>query len=192
MKTISRIFLATAFVMAASPVFAQAQSAPPKPDVTKQYGDWLVRCYPVSSPSPCDMFELLAQKKTGNRVMSMSFAFAPKENRYVVQIAVPLGVALKTGLTIKAGTYSSPTLRFRRCDRGGCYVEGVTNSAMVDALSQGTGQAKATIASDEGRTLDVAFSLTGFGEARNAMAELAKQRAVAQPAPPPQNTLSPE
>jgi invasion protein IalB len=192
MKTISRILLAAAFAMAASPVFAQAQPAQPKPDVTKQYGDWLVRCYPVSSPSPCDMFELLAQKKTGNRVMSMSFAYAPKENRYVVQIAVPLGVALKNGLTIKAGTYSSPALRFRRCDRGGCYVEGVTDAAMIDALSQNTGQAKATIASDEGRVLDVAFSLTGFGEARNAMAELAKQKAVALPPPPPENTLSPE
>ncbi len=192
MKTISRILLAAAFGMSVSPVLAQAQPAQPKPDVTKQYGDWLVRCYPVSSPSPCDMFELLAQKKTGNRVMSMSFAFAPKENRYVVQIAVPLGVALKTGLTIKAGTYSSPPLRFRRCDRGGCYVEGVTDSAIIDALSQNTGQAKATIASDEGRVLDVAFSLTGFGEARNAMAELARQKAVAPPAPPPQNTLTPE
>ncbi len=190
MKTTSRILLAAAFAMAASPVFAQA--AQPKPDVTKQYGDWLVRCYPVASPSPCDMFELLAQKKTGNRVMSMSFAYAPKQNRYVVQIAVPLGVALKNGLTIKSASYTSPALRFRRCDRGGCYVEGVTDSAMIDALSQGTGQAKATIASNEGRTLDVAFSLTGFGEARSAMAELAKQRAVQPPAAPPQNTLSPE
>lgn len=196
MKTISRILLAAALVLGVSPSFAQTQNAPLKPDVTKQFGDWIVRCYPVSSPSPCDMFELLAQKKTGNRVMSVSFAYAPKANRYVVQIAVPLGVALKTGLTIKADAYTSPALRFRRCDRGGCYVEGVTDAAMIDALSKAGGQAKATIASVEGRTLDVAFSLKGFGEARNAMAELAKQKAVAEPVQPPQapaqNTLSPE
>jgi invasion protein IalB len=185
MKTISRFLLAATLVMGVSPAFAQGQqNAPLRPDVTKQYGDWLVRCYPVASPSPCDMFELLAQKKTGNRVMSMSFAYAPKQDRYVVQIAVPLGVALKTGLTIKADAYTSPALRFRRCDRGGCYVEGVTDAAMINALSQGSGQAKAVIASDEGRTLDVAFSLKGFGEARNAMSELAKQRASAA-APPP-------
>lgn len=196
MKTITRILLAASLVMGASQALAQTQNAPPKPDVTKQYGDWMVRCYPVSSPSPCDMFELLAQKKTGNRVMSVSFAYAPKVQRYVVQIAVPLGVALKTGLTIKAADYTSPALQFRRCDRGGCYVEGVTDLAIVNALSQQNGQAKAMIAASDDRKLDVAFSLKGFGEARNAMVELAKQRATEAPPPaheaPAQNTLSPE
>ncbi|HTO40867.1 MAG TPA: invasion associated locus B family protein [Rhizomicrobium sp.] len=180
-KTI-RFLLAAGLVLGLTPAFAQ--TAPPKPDITKQFGDWLVRCYPVSSPSPCDMYELLAQKDTGNRVMSMSFAYAPKQDRYVVQIAVPLGVALKTGLTIKAADYVSPVMQFRRCDRGGCYVEGVTDSALLSALAQQSGDAKATIASDDGRSLDVNFSLKGFGEARSAMAELAKQRAT-EPKPAP-------
>lgn len=194
MKTIIRFVVAASLALASSPAFAQANAqaqAPLKPDLTKQVGDWMVRCYPVASPSPCDMFELLAQKNSGNRVMSMSFAYAPKADRYVVQIAVPLGVDLQKGLTIKAGSYTSPALRFRRCDRGGCYVEGVTDSSIVSALSQNDGQAKATIASVEGRTLDVAFSLKGFGEARSQMADLAKQKATAAPTPPPQNTLSP-
>lgn len=182
MSKTTRLLMAASLALALTPAFAQ--NSPPKPDITKQYGDWLVRCYPVASPSPCDMYELLAQKETGNRVMSMSFAYAPKQDRYVVQIAVPLGVALKTGLTIKAGDYVSPVMQFRRCDRGGCYIEGVTDAAILSALAQQSGNAKATIASDDGRSLDVNFSLKGFGEARSAMIDLAKQRAT-EPKPAP-------
>lgn len=176
MSKITRFLLAAGLVLGLTP--ALAQNGPPKPDITKQFGDWLVRCYPVASPSPCDMYEVLAQKDTGNRVMSMSFAYAPKQDRYVVQIAVPLGVALKNGLIIKAGDYASPVMQFRRCDRGGCYVEGVTDKALLSALAQRSGEAKATIASDDGRTLDVNFSLKGFSDAHGEMASLAKQRAT--------------
>lgn len=184
MRTTMRFLLAAALAMGATTALAQQQQqAPLKPEVTKQHGDWLVRCYPVTSPSPCDMFELLAQKKSGNRVMSVSFAYAPKANRYVVQIAVPLGVELSKGLTIKAADYASPALRFRRCDRGGCYIEGVTDPAMLDALGQNGGQAKASIVSTEGKTLDINFSLNGFAEARAEMTDLAKQKAKEPPAP---------
>ena len=185
MRTTMRFLLAAALAMGTTGALAQQQQqqAPLKPDVTKQHGDWLVRCYPVTSPSPCDMFELLAQKKSGNRVMSVSFAYAPKANRYVVQIAVPLGVELSKGLTIKAADYASPALRFRRCDRGGCYIEGVTDPAMLDALGQNGGQAKASIVSTEGKTLDINFSLNGFAEARADMTDLAKQKAKEPPAP---------
>ena len=184
MRTTMRFLLAAAFALGATQAFAQAQNMP-KPDVNKQVGDWLVRCYPVQSPSPCDIFELLAQKKTGNRVMSVSFAYAPKAGKYVAQVAVPLGVELKKGLVIKAGEYASPLMQFRRCDRGGCYVEGLTDSGLVDALAQNGDAGKATIFSTEGRSVDISFSLRGFGDARSEMVELAKQRAAnaaAQPA----------
>jgi invasion protein IalB len=186
MRTILRFLLAAVLAMATTAALAQQQQqAQLKPDVTQQHGDWLVRCYPVASPSPCDMFELLAQKKSGNRVMSVSFAFAPKANRYVVQIAVPLGVELGKGLTLKAGDYASPVLNFRRCDRGGCYIEGVTDASILDALGQNGGQGKASIVSTEGKTLDINFSLNGFSEARAEMTDLARQKAkepAAQPA----------
>jgi invasion protein IalB len=192
MNSTMRLFFAAAIALCAAPALAQpqnGQAAPPKPDVSKQVGDWLVRCYPVQSPSPCDMFEVLAQKKSGNRVMSISFAYAPKADKYVVQIAIPLGVELKKGLVIKAGEYTSPALQFRRCDRGGCYVEGLTDSAIVDGLAQNGDTAKATISSVEGRSLDISFSLKGFAQAKSEMIDLAKQKAT-NPPPQPENATA--
>ena len=56
MRTTMRFLLAAALAMGATTALAQQQQqAPLKPEVTKQHGDWLVRCYPVTSPSPCDM-----------------------------------------------------------------------------------------------------------------------------------------
>ena len=75
---------------------AMADNAPPpnnapvQPSETKPFGDWTVRCYPVKSPSPCDMFELLANKQTQQRVLSVSIAYVPARDAHVIQTAVPI------------------------------------------------------------------------------------------------------
>ena len=113
------------------------RSAPLQPSETKTFGDWTVRCYPVASPSPCDMYELLANKQTNQRVMSLSIAYMPSGDKHVIQIAVPLGVLIPTGLVIESDTYTSPLLHYRRCDRAGCYVEMMFDNGAVNALAFG-------------------------------------------------------
>src|SRR5436190_670794 len=67
--------------------FAQgaAPAQLPRPEV-KQVEDWQVRCYPVQSISPCDIFQEQAQKDTGQRVLSISIAFVPSMNRHIIQV----------------------------------------------------------------------------------------------------------
>ena len=112
-----------------------ANNGPVQPSETKPYGDWTVRCYPVKSPSPCDMFELLANKQTQQRVLSVSIAYVPGRDSHVIQIAVPLGVSIPRGLILTSDTYTSPALKYRRCDRGGCYVEMLMPNDSVNALA---------------------------------------------------------
>ena len=57
------------------------------------------------------------------RVLGVSIAYVPGNDRHVVQIAVPLGVSIAKGAVIKTDCLYLATLPFRRCDRGGCYVE---------------------------------------------------------------------
>src|ERR1700761_6173006 len=140
LRAIFAVSLAAMF--AASPVWAQSQPAPAKAPDTKVFGDWGVRCYPASPASPCEMQETLTQKKTGDRILSMSVAFVPKQSRYVFQLAVPLGVSLAKGAKIVAKGFDGPPMMFRRCDRGGCYVEGFIDDKTIDALAASSGQAK--------------------------------------------------
>jgi invasion protein IalB len=159
-----------------------APRGPVQPTETKQFGDWMVRCYPVKSPSPCDMFELLANKQNQQRILSISIAYVPTSDRHVIQIAVPLGVLIQKGLVMSSDAYTSPTLHYRRCDRAGCYVEMLMQSDAVNALSTGTGPGKITVYADAGKAFEIPFSLKGFNDAHGAMQDLARKKT--QPAAP--------
>lgn len=176
-RKLSFVFAAF-FALAALPAAAQQQPQQPQqpiePNETKLVGDWMVRCFPVKSPSPCDMFELLADKKSGRRLMSFSIAYIPSQDRHAIQIALPLGVALAKGVTISSDTYNSPPMRYRRCDRLGCYVEGIIDNASIDALARSQSGAKVKFSAYGGQTFDVPFSLNGFAEAHNTMTDLSK------------------
>jgi invasion protein IalB len=167
-------------VLGAAPVCAQTRNPQAAPQ-TRLIGDWGVRCYPAASLTPCEMQEMATQKKTGKRVMSTSIAFAPAQNRYILQLMVPLGVSLAKGARIVANGYSGAPMAFRRCDRAGCYVEGLIDVKTLDALGAVTGAGKVEIASPTGQSIDLPFSLRGFADARKAMTDLARKKAAAGP-----------
>ena len=169
--------------LAASPLCAQTPPATPPANAAqaKASGDWGVRCAAGSSVSPCEMVQVATQNKTGRRVLSVSLAFVPQNNRYIFQLAVPLGVLLAKGVKIIATGYNEPAMIYRRCDSAGCYVEGLVDAEMIDALAKASGPAKVEITSADGRTVDLPFSLRGFSEARKNMEDLARQKAVAKP-----------
>ena len=158
-----------------------AQGAAPaaaKPDV-KRVDDWFVRCFPVNSPSPCDMFQELDDQRTRQRVVSLSFAFVPSLDRHALQITVPLEVSIPKGLTIQTDTYTSPVLKYRRCDRNGCYVEMAVENALIQSLASSGADAKVNISADNGKTYGLKFSLKGFASAHDDM--VAQARAKAKP-----------
>ena len=165
------------------PVSAMAQSAAPPagtpltPTDVKPVGDWTVRCFPVTSTSPCDMYEELDDKNSKQRVLGVSIAFVPGNNNHVAQIAVPLGVAISSGAVIKTDSYTSPKMPYRRCDRDGCYVELLLSQDVVDSLSKSGPEATVNIVADGGKAFALRFSLNGFAGAHDAMAALARQKA---------------
>ena len=168
------------------PAAAPAPTAPLQPNETKTFGDWTVRCYPIASPSPCDMYELLANKQNNQRVMSLSIAYLPSGDKHVIQVAVPLGVLIPKGLVIESDTFTSPMLRYRRCDRGGCYVEMLFDNGAVSSLATATGPAKIKIVADNGKVFEIPFSLNGYSDAHGAMVDLARKKTSEHPpATPP-------
>jgi invasion protein IalB len=159
-----------------------APAAPGRPDV-KTVGDWFVRCFPVQSPSPCDIFEELDDQRTRQRVLSLSVAYVPSLDRHALQITVPLEISIPRGITIQTDSYSSPVLRYRRCDRNGCYAEMAVDNGMIDALNKSGPAAKINIVADNGKAYALNFSLKGFTAAHDDMVAQAraKAKAVAKP-----------
>ncbi|MBS0472852.1 MAG: invasion associated locus B family protein [Proteobacteria bacterium] len=181
-----RSFFGGAIAATLLTVAAAAQNAPGQPlapSETKQFGDWMVRCFAVDkSPSPCDMFEVLADKKSGNRILSVSIAYIPSTDKHVIQVAVPLGVVIQKGLLLTSDKYTSPVLHYRRCDRGGCYVEMLLDNAAVDSLASSSGPATVKFVYGD-KPFDVPFSLKGFADAHGTMTDLARKKAAGASAP---------
>ena len=164
---------------------APGNGAPIQPSETKTFGDWTVRCYPITSPSPCDMFELLANKQNKERILSLSIAYMPSGDKHFIQIAVPLGIFIPKGLIVETDTYTSQTLPYRRCDRGGCYVEILFDNGAINAIATATGPGKIKIVADTGKVFEIPFSLNGFSDAHGAMVDLARKKTATKPAEAP-------
>ena len=174
------LFAAAGLVLGATAALAQtpasAPGRPPAPDV-KMVGDWAVRCFPINSPSPCDMYQELADKDSHQRVLAISIAYVPSLDRNGIIISVPLEVSIQKGLVIQTDNFTSPTLKYRRCDRNGCYVEMPMDAASIASLSKSAKDANIKIAADGGKEFSLKFSLDGFSSAYDQMVDLAKQKA---------------
>jgi invasion protein IalB len=163
---------------AASAQEAQAPAAPGRPDV-KTVGDWMVRCFPVSNPNPCDVFQ---ERVVGQqRVLTFSLAFVPSMDRHILQITLPLDVAIQKGVTVQADAYTSPVLKYRMCNREGCFVQVAPDNALVEALAKAASDAKINIVADSGKAFALPLSLKGFSAAHDDM--VAQARVKAKPIP---------
>lgn len=185
----------TVFALAASPALAQdapdvrpqAPKKPVGPTIMKTFGGWDVRCYPVASPAPCDVWEAIAFKKSNRLAASVSVVYVPSRDEYLMQFIVPLEVDLAKGTKILAGNFTSPALPFHHCDRIGCFVGVAGGNAIVEALkNQSTMKIRVTFF--RGKSVDIGVPLKGFSEARAEMVELAKQKATSATQAPPTST----
>lgn len=165
---------------------AQAPAAAPQgqPEI-KQVGDWTVRCFPMQSASPCDMFQQQNDKDSQQRVVALSIAYIPHLDRHAVQISVPLGVSIPAGVTLHAASFEGKPMPYRRCDRAGCYVETLVDNSLIDQLSHAGDSAMVKVKADDGKNYDLKVSLNGFSGAHDSMTGQAKQKAKAPPATPP-------
>jgi invasion protein IalB len=154
---------------------AMAQQQQPE---IKQFGEaWQVRCFPVQNASPCDLYGQVINRESGQRLVSFSIAFVPSANRYIMVIGVPLGVSIEKGAVIQTGTFATPTMPFRRCDRGGCYVEAGVDKALIDAFSKASGDARIKLVGDDDKPYEFPLTFANFGAGHDYMVEQNRARA---------------
>ena len=175
------IFAGAAAAQDAAPAPAEANK-PVQPSETKNFGDWTVRCYPASSTTPCEMLELLVNKKSGRRVLGVLIIYNPAQDQNLMQVATPLGVLVQSGAILGSDTYTSAVLHYRLCDIQGCYALAALNDDAVKALGRAT-KAELRIVAADGKKFSLSFSLSGFTAAHNALVEMTRQKSSSKPAP---------
>jgi invasion protein IalB len=144
----------------------------------KRYGDFIVRCSQTKSVAPCDMYEERGNKQTGQRLIGFSIGYMPSASRYIMQLAVPLGVAIDKGVTITSGKLTSPAMPYRRCDQAGCYVEAAIDKSLIDVFGKMGSDARIKVAADGGKVYSYTFSFDGFTAAHDDMVSENKAKAA--------------
>ncbi len=161
---------------------ANAQASAPGAAYTKQIGDWTIQCTTVASPNPCEMTQGVADKKSGQRLLTISFFYIPARDQNFVVMQVPLGVSISNGLILKTNSFTSPKLPYHQCDRNGCYAELPIDKNTLQNI--GTASSALVQISDASRNYDLGLSLKGFADANNALVDLSKQKAKNPPPAP--------
>lgn len=165
-------------------ILSAAAHAAPAQNVTvtdsRTTGSWTVRCYNIQQ-LPCDMTQASYVRGRNVRIASVAISYAPASNGYVGRFVVPLGVSFETGLGVKIGNFSTPHLRYRRCERDGCYVEGVLPQAMIDALQAGGSNGAMDVTLIDGRKFQVPIVLNGASDSLDLLKKWAGEKSQPKP-----------
>jgi invasion protein IalB len=145
---------------------------------TRTIGSWTVRCYRTPG-SVCDVSQVAYERQQNLRVLGVSIAFVPDKNLYTGRFVVPLLVSFAKGMTIQIGSFQLPNLKYRRCERDGCYVEGVLPPEMIKAMAQSGGsKGSIEIAAVNGKVVTIPVALDGFADGLSQMKQWDAQKAA--------------
>jgi len=151
-----------------APAYAQNAQSPPV-SFSQTYGNWTVRCYRVQG-LPCDVMQATVDRAHRILVASVSIAYVPKNGAYFGRFVLPLGVAFDQGMGLEIGAFRADNLKFRICERDGCYVTGLLPQALIDAMeAQGTAKGQISATFVDGRKIQIPIVLDGFSDGLNAL-----------------------
>ncbi len=172
--------IATTTASTADSTTGVAGAQPGGPNLSETVGDWVVRCFPVKAPAPCEVLQITAAKDNQDqRVFSVSFAYVPSRDSYGMQIVVPLGVSVPKGLSVGKETGVMSAIKYDRCQEDGCYAEDLIPASAVDSLAMAGESVLINVtAYGQAEGTGMVLSLKGFGDSIARLKTLARERAV--------------
>ncbi|MBZ9701741.1 invasion associated locus B family protein [Mesorhizobium sp. B2-8-1] len=124
------------------------------------FGTWKTECLEKVAKPNC---QAIVRSAVGDQIALVLGIARTAKGRVLMQMAVPLGLAIERGVTIKVGTYSN-VFPISRCTAQGCLIEGEVPQPFIDALQKGVGGA-AIIYSSDGQAIKLPLPAQSFAEA---------------------------
>lgn len=157
---------------------AWAQDATPDME-TKTFGSWTMRYVQRADPlPPCDIVQGVSNRDTGKQLMQASFAYLSDKDQYAVQLVLPLGFLITSGVLIRIeGGPDITDWPVTHCEPTGCVVERLV-AAPVLAPFRDHDKAVVAVLDRQGKAVAFPLALNGYAAAANAMT--ARNRAAAK------------
>jgi invasion protein IalB len=127
---------------------------------------WAINCRSGAQEKTlrCRLSQRVVMQGSGRLLTQVTFFLPTNTQKPQFAIQLPLGVLVPAGASIQIDENPAQRLRFRSCDRGGCYAEAALSPEMLGQLRKGS---KLTIAFKNlaEKTISLPLSLGGFEEA---------------------------
>lgn len=158
-----------------------------KPYVAEEFGDWDLRCIRTEDGAdPCQLYQLLKEKESGNPVSEITLVNLPDGNKVSVgaTIITPLETLLLEQLNFTIDTGKPVSYPFSFCTQVGCVARLGFTTDEVEQLKKGkTASVTVVPVANPNAKVTVQISLNGFTKALEAQKKSEEALAAkAQPA----------
>ncbi|MCF4165506.1 invasion associated locus B family protein [Zavarzinia compransoris] len=171
MKTGNWLIALAGLVLTLGGITARASEEAPAPDMeTQTFGAWTMRCVTQEGAvPPCDIGQAVTNRDTGQTVMRVSFAYLADKGQYAVQILLPLGFLIPSGVLVRIEEGPDITdWPVTRCGPQGCLVEKLVAADVLDPF-RAHDKGSVAVLDVQGKPIAFPLSLTGFTKAMDAM-----------------------
>lgn len=155
------------FIAASVAISSSALAAKPG-DVFK---DWVVGCEDTPGESGkqlCHIAQSITAKKTGQQLLHAMIGTVGKENKTVLILTLPLGVALPPGVRIQVDENKASVNPIEVCTKQGCRLGINLNDRMLKMMKKGRTM-KVTITNIQRRPITIPMSLSGISAGLNSL-----------------------
>ena len=168
-----KFLLSTLFaVLGASVAFAQDEAPS---SVVETYRDWTVRCVPQEEGRTCQMVQELAQRESGQRILSLVIDAPEADDLVTATLVAPFGLRLADGITTRVDGGAAKPFAFSTCLPVGCVVAIDMDEAMIAEMKSGEALVLGMVSITNGQVVNAELSLAGFTAALNRLKALAIQ-----------------
>lgn len=160
-------------IAVAALVSTPASAATPTPAPAK----WVKVCEVDEGKQTCTIMQRIVGPG-GDLVASISVRQTAASDKVQFIVSMPLGLAVKPGLTVRIDDKVSFAMKYGMCLVAGCYAEVGSNGTLVNALKNG-GTLTIVAASAGGKPIALPVTLAGFTKAfdgKGVDADTAKSR----------------
>ena len=176
MRKIITVGLVTLSLWLGQPAFAEtgndtAKAAITAPSMTRStYQDWQSLCVQQDSETLCDISQTLqVERENGQTVTALRATVTKRDGVFVMELALPLGLDLISGVVLQLDNAEDIKLPFATCIDRGCAALADIDAALLARLQRSRVMKVAFRPFGQEQAVVIEVSLLGF---TSAMAEL--------------------
>ncbi len=142
-------------------------AGPPDVPTMTVYQDWRLLC-PASKDkdNSCELSQDVISEKAHARVARLVM-LKDKDKSTVLAVTVPLEVLLMPGIGLKFGSDQPRVYQYKTCTQEGCITVIPVDDQLEQTLAK-TSDAGILVAGQDGKAVELPFSMKGYAEARQA------------------------